>query len=274
MARPLLALGLVLSWLALVSGSGRARAAEQIEGLPVVRIPAGDYTPLYRPAPDVTVQRVRAFRLMTRPVTNAEFLAFVARTPELRRDRIARLFADERYLAHWREPLELGAAARPSQPITNVSWFAARAFCEAHGMRLPMEAEWERVAAASRTSRDGSKDAAQRAAIMAWYGQPRGTLPDVPFGPANFFGVHDLHGVAWEWVEDFNDTVIVADSRERGESDRDRFCGAAALVAQDTTDYAAFMRAAMRSSLEANYTGPLLGFRCAADIATKPEAEP
>lgn len=130
------------------------------------------------------------------------------------------------------------------------------------------------AAAASEKRRDGSKDPAQRAAIMAWYGKPRDVLPDVPAGPANYFGVHDLHGVAWEWVEDFNNAVVVSDSREQGESDRDRFCGAAALVAQDATDYAAFMRAAMRSSLEASHTGALLSFRCAADMTSKLDPKP
>ncbi|HMI92328.1 MAG TPA: formylglycine-generating enzyme family protein, partial [Polyangiales bacterium] len=181
-----------------------------MSGLPVVRIPAGVVTPLYPPAPGVTEVPVSAFLLMTRPATNADFLDFVQRSPSYRRDRIARVFAEPRYLAHWAGPLELGTAARPAQPVTNVSWFAARAFCRAAGMRLPRAAEWELAARASHTQRDGSKDPRHRQAILEWYGKPRETLPDVPQGHANFFGVHDLHGVVWEWIEDYNDAVITS----------------------------------------------------------------
>jgi sulfatase modifying factor 1 len=212
---------------------------------------------------------------MTRPVTNGDFLDFVRRSPGHGRDRIARVFAEPRYLSHWAGSLELGAGARDMQPVVNVSWFAARAFCRAAGMRLPLAAEWELAAAASRTRRDGSKEAAHRQAILDWYGKPRETLPDVPHGPANLYGVHDLHGVVWEWVEDFNEAVSTADTREQGESARDRFCGAGAAIARgDASDYAAFMRVAMRSSLQAHYTGAVLGFRCAADPQSTARSKP
>ena len=132
-------------------------------------------------------------------------------------------------------------------------------------MRLPSEAEWEHAASASPTRKDGRTDAALRKTILDWYTTPRAELPDVPHGRPNVYGARDLHGVIWEWVDDFNNSVVVADSRGEGDSTQDRFCGAGTLQAQDTLDYAAFMRVAMRSSLEAPYTGALLGFRCAAD---------
>ena len=90
-------------------------------------------------------------------------------------------------------------------------------------------------------------------------------LPDVPHGESNFYGVHDLHGVVWEWVEDFNNAAVVSDSREQGDETRGRFCGGGALQATDTRDYPTFMRLAMRGSLEARYTTSNLGFRCAVD---------
>jgi formylglycine-generating enzyme required for sulfatase activity len=253
---------------------GDAARAQTIAGLPVVKIAAGRYSPLYAPAPGVRALPVAAYWLMTRPVTNAELLAFLTAEPSYRRDRIARVFAETQYLAHWAGALELGSGVRPAQPVTHVSWFVARAFCASKGLRLPTEAEWELAAAASRDKRDGSKDAEQRAAILRWYGEARASLPEVPSGPANYYGVHDLHSVAWEWVEDFNNAVVVADSREGGASAGDRFCGAAAAFTKDATDYASFMRVAMRSSLEARYTGALLTFRCAADVTVKPETKP
>jgi formylglycine-generating enzyme required for sulfatase activity len=246
--------------------SSAAPRPQQITGLPFVHIPAGKYKPLYRAATDIQPLPVDSYMLMARPVTNEEFLAFVRQAPKYRRDRLPKVFAEPGYLSHWDGPEELGAAARPSQPVVRVSWFAARAFCAARGLRLPSEAEWERAAGASRTRADGTGDRQQREAIMEWYAKPSRDLPDVPFGPANYFGVHDLHGVAWEWVEDFNAAAVSTDPREQGESSRDRFCGAGALRAEDATDYAAFMRVAMRSSLQAAYSGAQLTFRCATDI--------
>src|SRR5262249_24348715 len=93
--------------------------------------------------------RVAPFRLQTAPVTNREFLDFVRAHPEWRRDRISTAMADERYLQHWRSPEDLGSEAAEQQPVTNVSWFAARAFCDARGARLPAWHEWELAAAAN-----------------------------------------------------------------------------------------------------------------------------
>jgi formylglycine-generating enzyme len=244
--------------------SRTARAADDSEP-PLALVRAGRYEPLYPPAPGVRTLDVSAFWLMTRPVTNREYLAFTESHPEYRRDRIARVFADIGYLSHWASPRALGEPARPEQPVTRVSWFGAKAYCAAAGLRLPTEAEWELAAAASATSRDARADPELRRSQLAWYAKPNDELPDVPHGPANVYGIRDLHGVIWEWVLDFNNAISVADSREQGDSTQDRFCGGGALLASDATNYPAFMRAAMRSSLQASYTSHLLGFRCAKD---------
>jgi formylglycine-generating enzyme required for sulfatase activity len=258
-------LSLALAALAAPSAASASPRVRHVAGLPLVRLPGGSFEPLYSTGAEPLALRVRPFLLMNRPVTNAEFLAFVERNPSYRRDRIARVFADAGYLMHWAAPREFGAAARPAQPVTRISWFAAKAFCESHGLRLPAEAEWELAAAASETRRDARRDPEFSKRLLSWYATPNRTLPDLPYGTANVYGVHDLHGVVWEWVVDFNNAVVVADSRKDGESVRDRFCGGGALLAGDKSDYAAFMRYAMRGSLEAHYTTDNLGFRCAAD---------
>lgn len=263
----MLALGIAL----LVTSSTLAREPRvpiaSRGGLTVVKVPAAVFEPLYRTTNDQPGEPVRAFWLMTRPVTNGELLDFVRAHPQYRRDSIASVLAEPRYLSHWQGPLELGPNARASQPVTHVSWFVARAFCEAHGMRLPLEAEWEIAAAAPRAKRGTSRARAQRRAQLEWYAAPRGELPDVPHAPANAYGVHDLHGVIWEWVEDFNNAVALGDTRDSSGASSERFCGGGALRARDVDDYVAFMRLAMRSSLQAPYTTALLGFRCAADVA-------
>jgi sulfatase modifying factor 1 len=224
------------------------------------------YRPLYPASPAERTVQVRKFWLDVRPVTNADFLSFVRVHPEWRRERIKPLFADEGYLSHWATPDSLGAA-HAGQPLVRASWFAAKAYCAARGARLPTEREWEVAALASETAADGSQDPARRERILAWYGEPAGGTPlaEVGRGKPNYWGILDLHGLVWEWVYDFGASLVTADSREKGEGDKARFCGGSGANATDPSDYAAFMRIAFRSSLEARYTTARLGFRCARD---------
>ena len=83
--------------------------------------------------------------------------------------------------------------------------------------------------------------------------------------PANYFGVHDLHGVVWEWVEDAGSMMVSDDSREQGDPNRNRFCGTGALSFEQKENYAMMMRIAMLSSMKAAYSSSSMGFRCARD---------
>ena len=226
-----------------------------------VPVGPGVWRPLFPPSPEETEIAVEAFRLDETPVTNEAFLAFVLENPDWRRDRIARIRADTGYLSRWAGPDVPGAEAPARAPVTDVSWFAARAFCSARGGRLPTEAEWELAAAASETERDAARDPAFLARVLKWYGEPAPpVLPEVG-GPANAWGVRDLHGLVWEWVDDFNSSIVSAGPR--GEAGEALFCGAGSASAESSTSYAGFMRLAFRSSLQASYTTRQLGFRCA-----------
>lgn len=228
-------------------------------------IGAGVVRPLFPATPEVERDgvQVAAFRLDRTPVTHAEFLTFVQADPRWRRDRVPRLFADARYLSAWAAPDALGAQVDPRAPVTQVSWFAAKAYCAARGGRLPTEDEWERAAMASETAADGSKDPAFAQRILDWYAK-RNEARAVGAGTPNFWGVHDLHGLVWEWVYDFNASMITNDRDASG-----KFCGAGAAGSQNRNDYASFMRVAFRSSLRADYTTENLGFRCAADAPAR-----
>jgi formylglycine-generating enzyme required for sulfatase activity len=224
----------------------------------------GDYRPLQPAEVNTTPIRVSRTPLDVTPVTNTDLLRFVRWHPEMRRDRIDRLLADDGYLARWAGPLELGPMAPPNAPVVEVSWFVARAYCASRGERLPTEAEWELAGAASPTKRDARGDPAWSAAILDWYGRPAPKpLPDVGRGVANAWGVRDMHTLVWEWVDDFGADLVSEDARANGDRSAARFCGAGALSAIDPSDYAAFMRVAMRSALRASDTTSTLGFRCA-----------
>jgi len=208
---------------------------------------------------------VDRFVIDRRPVTNAEYLAFVTAHPQWRRDQVPTLFADGDYLSQWAGADHLGVSAQPDQPVTRVSWFAARAYCEAASGRLPSWYEWEMAAAADERQADARTNTQWQARILDWYAQPASRpLARVGSGPPNYYKIQDLHGLVWEWVEDFNALMVSADSRDQGDPDKLKFCGAGALSLKDRESYAILMRVAFLSSLEARSTAHSLGFRCAA----------
>jgi sulfatase modifying factor 1 len=207
---------------------------------------------------------VAPFALLRTPVTNGDFRRFVQAHPDWQRGRVATVFAEARYLQHWRSATELGDDARPDQPVVHVSWFAADAYCRSIGARLPTWSEWEYAAAADATRADARADPAWRERILAWYSRPSNTaLPAVAGGEADVNGVHDLNGLVWEWVEDQAALLVSADNREQGDPDLLAFCGAGALSTDDRENYAVLMRVAMLSALEARDVTSNLGFRCA-----------
>ncbi len=251
-----------------LSAAGEAAGGDLPEGM--VAIPPGSFTPLYatgkrEPGSAPPSVPVEGFFLDVYPVTNRQFLEFVRTHPRWKRSQAARIFVESEYLAHWAGDEALGDAASADSPVTRVSWFAARAYCAAQGRQLPTTAQWEYAAAASATDPDGDKDPAFLPMILEWYSWPNpDRLPAVGSGPRNLWGVHDLHGLVWEWTLDFNTALVTGESRGDTAIERDLFCGAGTIGASNFRDYAAFMRYGYRSSLNAPYTVANLGFRCAA----------
>ncbi|MBS0317006.1 MAG: formylglycine-generating enzyme family protein [Proteobacteria bacterium] len=204
-------------------------------------------------------QPVASFWMRVVPVSRAEFQRFIAAHPEWRRDRVPRTFADAGYLADLPDAVPEEQAR---QPVTRVSWFAAQAYCESEGARLPTWTEWEYAAAADATRTDARADPVWRARILGGYARPAtAPLPDVG-GPANVYGVRDLHGLVWEWVDDFNALLVSGDSRDQDDPDKLQFCGAGAIELKDRDNYAVLMRIALLSSLQASGSTGNLGFRC------------
>jgi formylglycine-generating enzyme len=234
----------------------------------MVVVPAGVYRPLFRAENEPAEIAVRPFQLDVLPVTNGEFLEFVRANPRWQRSQVKRLFADETYLSHWAGDLDLGpdTANVARQPVTFVSWFAAKAYAATKGRRLPTTAEWEFAANAGFTQPDGSKEPEFTRALERWYSTPAATLPAVGGGRTNLFGLHDLHGLIWEWTSDFNSALVTGDARGDTGLERQLFCAGGSLDTKDRSNYPAFMRAGLRSSLKAAYAIGTLGFRCAKDL--------
>lgn len=230
----------------------------------MVYIKGSRYIPLY--GRDSTVVEVNDFKIDVYPVTNAQFVDFVKQHPKWQKNKVIALFADQSYLANWKNNLELKATENPNSPVTYVSWFAAKAYCECQGKRLPTIDEWEYVAMADQTTKDARVKPSYNQQILAWYETPRTNQNTVGKTPKNVWGVYDLHGLVWEWTLDFNSVLITGESRKDVDKDNNLFCGSAALNATDLMNYAAFMRYAIRGSLKAQYAMKNLGFRCVKDI--------
>ena len=250
-----------------------AVSAAAAAGADYVPVPGGRFESVLPQGPVPTASApvmVQPFAMRVTPVTVTEFARFVAAHPQWQRGRAPAVMADARYLVQWSTPLQPGAGLRAQSPVTDVSWFAARAFCASEGARLPTWLEWEFAAAADATRADARRDPAWQRQILAWYERPGDAPLADAGGPANAYGVRDLHGLAWEWVEDFNALFIAGDSRTQGDPDKLKFCGAGALNIIDRDSYAVLMRIALLSSLNAADTTANLGFRCVRELEASP----
>lgn len=94
---------------------------------------------------------------------------------------------------------------RGRRPVIGISWTDAQAYVQWLNRqagrilyRLPSEAEWEYAARAGAATRYAFGDVLTRG--QATFGAAKSD-PVGSYG-ANAFGLYDMHGNAWEWVED------------------------------------------------------------------------
>lgn len=253
-------LHLSLALLLLFANSSRA-------GDEMAHISAGEYRPLYLSV-DSPLVSVSSFRLDKLPVTNQEFQGFVAQQPKWQRDNVPSLFAEQAYLTHWQKNNQqyTPVASDLAKPVIYVSWYAAQAYCQAQGKRLPTVAEWEYVAQASTSQKNAGQEKGYHQKILDWYAKASKQPPgEVGKDEPNYWGVHNMHGLIWEWTEDFNSSLISGESRDDNSVNKELYCASGSSGAVNPSDYAAFMRYGFRSSLNAKFALSSLGFRCAQD---------
>lgn len=218
----------------------RAWWARRPEAAPMIVVPGGILAmgsargePAERPVHRV---RISPFSIDRFEATNADFARFVAATghrtdPE--RSGVGWHWDGqwrEVKGADWRRPHGPGSSIEGLErhPVVQVSWNDARAYCLWRGKRLPSEAEWERAARGdgARTYPWGDEPPRQGERPRASYGSDdccradagdgyRFTAPvgSFPAGRSSF-GVEDMAGNVWEWVEDWFDPAFYGRSPE------------------------------------------------------------
>ncbi len=90
----------------------------------------------------------------------------------------------------------------PRLPVDQIGWHDARSYCEQVGMKLPTEVQWEFAARGRKTeSRYGPIDE------IAWFDSNAGDhTHEVARKQPNAYGLFDMIGNMWEWVEDSYNT--------------------------------------------------------------------
>jgi formylglycine-generating enzyme required for sulfatase activity len=109
--------------------------------------------------------------------------------------------------AHWGKP---SFTQNDNHPVTCVSWNDTQEFIQwlnrmedNYTYRLPTEAEWEYACRSGTTTEFSFGDNAKDLAEYAWYSQNSDNQTHrVGVKNPNKWGLYDMHGNVWEWVED------------------------------------------------------------------------
>ena len=212
-----------------------------------------------------SLTKVESFYLDETAVTNREYLDFLKANPQWSKSQVLKLYADSTYLHQWKSDYETPIDASLDAPVTNVSWYAAKAYAESVGKRLPTVDEWEFAARANEDLIDATEDPEFTDKILKLYQQKLMYKKPIKQHEPNAYGVYDLYGTIWEWTDDFSSVMMTGESRKDNTTNETLFCAGASVTSTDLRNYAAFIRFAMRGSLKAHYTVNNLGFRCAKD---------
>ena len=182
-------------------------------------------------------------------------------------------------VAQYRPCVDAGVCAEPpsvnlcnwyedvvdTHPINCMYWEDARAYCEWAGLRLPTEAEWEKAARGvdSRTypwgedlDRNKANYGGGAMRTLEVGRHPEGVSP---------YGIHDMAGNVWEWVQDwynshYYSTSPVDDPQGPGSGSHKVLRGGSWHFLPHA------LRAFHREPYHPLDTDPDIGFRCVRDV--------
>lgn len=181
----------------------------------------------------------------------------------------------------WNACVDAGACPRtadavrpPNTPARDISWNDAQLYLKwlsgvsGKSYRLPTEAEWEYAARGGTSTRYSWGDEMRRGSANCkdcgepW--QADGPSPVASF-PPNAYGLHDMNGSVWEWVEDcWHSTYknAPADARAWTES----FCPVRVIRGGSWRDGASYMPTTTRFKYDGSVRHSQNGFRVARDV--------
>ena len=150
-------------------------------------------------APAHTVH-VDAFYMDTHEVTNADYFKFLLENPKWEKNNIREELHDGFYLADWNG--NSYPIWKANHPVTNVNWYAAMAYAEWAGKRLPTEAEWEKAARGGLVGKMYPWGDAAIDKFRANFNHRIGDTSPVGSYAPNGYGLYDMTGNVWEWCLD------------------------------------------------------------------------
>lgn len=230
---------------------------------------------LARETPQHWVGIARPFALGRYPVTVGEWRAFVAASGWQAGGEV-----------DWAAP---GFPQTDAHPVVGVSWHDARQYAawlsERTGARyrLPSEAEWEYACRAGTRTAFSFGDAIDTSLAnydgnFTWNGGARGeyrrgTTPVTHFAP-NPWGLHDMHGNVWEWVQDtmhenYEGAPLDGSAWEEGGDRVRRILRGGCWLYNPR-----YLRSALRNGFSAVMSNDIVGFRVARELADGEDAAP
>ena len=240
----------------------------------MVLIPAGDFrmgsnaTAAYSDEKPVHTVYINAFYIDKYEVTNEEYKRFIDANPWWRKDRILGKYHDGDYLKHWignRYPDGKG-----NHPVTWVSWYAAMAYAQWEGKRLPTEAEWEKAARGGLVNNYLSGNLVN--SQTANYDKNVGSATRIGNYQANPYGLYDMVGNVSEWCLDTYNSNFYANSARRNPvaggsiysivRDFKSLNVSRVLRGGSWSSSASYVRIAYRSNNSPVRTSNTTGFRC------------
>ena len=215
---------------------------------------------------------VDAFYMDKYEVTNARYKAFVDANPQWQKDRISRAYHNGNYLRHWSG--NSYPSGKSNHPVVYVSWYAAMAYAQWAGKRLPTEAEWEKAARGGLVGKKYPWRGIINAS-KANYGSNVGDTTPVGSYAPNGYSLYDMAGNVWEWCVDAYESDFYARSPRQNpiagkwfgnDFTRVQTYTSRVLRGGSWLSTAQYLRVANRDGDTPSYANVNAGFRCARDI--------
>ena len=167
---------------------------------------------------------------------------------------------------------------RGSRPVMNISWDHAQSYVSwlakktGTPYRLLTEAEWEYAARAGTVSpfATGKTINEKQAQLGGASGTVEQTVPVGSFTP-NAFGLHDMHGNVWEWVEDcwHDDYENAPEEGQAWLEANDGACGYRIYRGGSWFNIRSVIRSANRTASPTHFSISNIGFRVAKTLANQ-----